>query len=409
MKQLLRATLLHADDALLQHLVSDEMIEEIKAAGDPNPTIKVYSIGHEGTATPMKVTPQGKKRVFIRYLKEAVKKIAGALPTYAPVFHRHAASNSTTGREVVGRVVGKTVKKIKGVLHTLAAIHVFAPHRDKNLDVASIEADCTYGKGEDGAVQMREVHSVSGIALGDSETDTPAFPLATLRGAFQCMAEEYEAAEVHHNRGDEEMSKEELLRKIREEGLTPLDCFSEDTLRGLQLVKDAISAAVEEPTKQLGEAQETISRYQTELKEANAEKDAALTAATDLKKTALQSRAETLLASLAEERKLKAPAIAFAKSGLKNFQSDATDEDALKKELDAYLEGKIKERDEWLEAEGIKSAPGDGDDQTNDGPPPKKGDQTGPPEGLSPDNEFAIDYKAEIAKARTGTVGAGAQ
>ena len=287
------------------------------------------------------------------------------------------------------------MQTIKGVLHTLAAVHVYPPHREKKLDVASIEADCTYGTGDDGAVQMQEVHKVTGIALGDGAIATPAFPGANLRGAFQCMAEELE----HTDRGDETMDRQELLQKIREEGLSPLDIFSEDVLRGVPAIKTALASSAEEATKKLSETQTEFDRTKQRLVDAeNRERKAQGDLAT-LQQTALHSRAEGLLKGLAEERKLEGPATAFAVGGLKEFKSDAATEDALKQDLDVFLESKIKQRDSWLEAEGIKKeTPPEGGGNPPTGFRPTDGDQK-PPEAVSPDNEFAIDYKKELAGA----------
>lgn len=203
-----------ADDEVLA-MISPRVIKDIKHT-DPTPMFKAFCIGQEGAANPKIV---GVGATVQRWYQAAIEKLTNKMRLGVSAFHNHAATNKEKNRQPVGEIVGKVMKKINGLLSSIAVAYIFPQFRDLPLDVASIEADIQvpYGSREFDVDDI-DVLDVTGIALGNSQIDKPAFAGATLLATLQAMAEKTP-------QGDNKMTLEEIKAGIQEGKFKPSDLF----------------------------------------------------------------------------------------------------------------------------------------------------------------------------------------
>ena len=108
MRQLLTAKIQAMSKSELDKIVDPFVMKRVKDV-DPDPDIRVYSIGHEGKAD-LNLPGIGVKT--FTWIQAAVQWIADKLRLGTPVFDRHdPKTNAHEGRQQIGEVIGKTVKK----------------------------------------------------------------------------------------------------------------------------------------------------------------------------------------------------------------------------------------------------------------------------------------------------------
>lgn len=331
MRQYLSAQQVQAATQIeLNEVVDPLVIKHIKE-NDPNPEIRLYSIGHEGKSN---LHLPGIGNATFTWIQAAVRAIADKLKLGTAVFDRHDPdTNLHEGRTQIGQVVGKMVKQIGDRLSTLAAIHIYPQFKSRPLDVASIEADIEFGHDEHIAWPTN-INSVSGIALSNSSIDSPGFPGATLLGAVQAYVQAF-AGEF----GDNKMNQSDVKAAIAELKLSPSDLFSVEEVVGDKKVRTNL----QEAATRMGKERDTARERVAELENQNAEKDKKLL------QHDVQSKSASVFDSIlterdsTPERKLDDKAKAFVKRNLKNFSSTAEDEDALKVDAGKFVDASVKE------------------------------------------------------------------
>lgn len=366
MKQTVGARLfgMAAEEVLLY--VPTQTYLEIKRQ-DPTPTFKAFVVGGEGTWQP---TLLGIGSVVQRWFRSAVQKIVALLERWTPVYHLHATTTEDQGRQVIGRVVGRAEKLIDGALNALAIIYILPEYRDMALDIASIEADVNVAVGEETSdVKDVNVLAITGIALGNSATEQPAFPGATLLASLQAFAEK-----TQHAGGPTTMTPAELKAAIREAKLRPSELYE---LRDL-----LADPAIEEEMREHAPANHEFARMRRELKDAEQRardlEARAVTAegelqttrkkADDLSKAALRVSVKDTLGSILKERKLVDAAGKPTDEKLykyieRNVEKSfaAKEEGSLKVELNTFLDGVVDEFKELVgDPKGGNQRPGGG-------------------------------------------------
>lgn len=349
------AQLHHMAQSELDEMLPPGTIDRLKTAGDPHPTIKVYSIAHEGTAEPSMVTPQGKVKLTMQYLRDAVNLIGQQLRENVTVFKNHAATNLHAGRKAIGQVVGKTTKEIKGVLHTLAAIHIFPPHRDEDLDIASYEAVAKFGIDSKNNAKLLDLEPITGIALGSTkEGKASAFPGATLQGAFQHFAGTTTIIPQGEGKTMTATTLSEVRDAISTGKYSPEDVFGKDALLADKTVSETIEAQRKNQHDQYGanrrlmkDADDRIDALKTEL----AEKDKQIA---KVNASALKQKVGKAFEKIADDRKLDERQVKFCTPELDKFTSEAQDEANLLKDLNEYTEQMLKDYEVKAEIFGVK-------------------------------------------------------
>lgn len=163
-------------------------------------------------------------------------------------------TNAHNGRKPVGEILTSFVKDIGGKLSNVIIGHFPNAEEVKNNDVCSMEADIQEDKGI-----VDDVNEVSGIALGNSEIDNPAFSGAFRLNTIQCFDTE------NNNSGEDNMAKEkptfgEIKMAVREMNIYPWQLYSEDDLK-----KDNTFKLIFEENKKFQSENERLEKENQEL------------------------------------------------------------------------------------------------------------------------------------------------
>lgn len=176
--------------AKLQQMASSEIIgvipQDIFAKikrEDPHPLFQAYVVGHEGE---IEGTMVGIGKKILHWFSSAINKIWANLQYGTKIFHGHNLDSTHEGRRSIGEVVGKAVKTIQSKTNAIAVAYIYPEYQDLPLNVASIEADVRINP--DDSVHDVDVGEITGIALGNSALDKPAFEGATLLSQIQAMS-----------------------------------------------------------------------------------------------------------------------------------------------------------------------------------------------------------------------------
>ena len=182
-----RATLSEMAASEIANMVDGKRLGEIRAH-DPHPVIRAFVVGHEGES---RGNLLGVGNVVKRWFRTMIRKLHERIQTGLQLFHGHVAgTNDHSGRVPIGEVVGKTLKSISGRESVVVACYIRPEFKHLPLDVASIEMNVEMKRADDGTLDIVDIDDVTGIALGNSNVDTPGFAGATLIGALQAFAHE---------------------------------------------------------------------------------------------------------------------------------------------------------------------------------------------------------------------------
>lgn len=137
-----------------------------------------YTIAEEGESHPVVLGEGSQKLLWPRAVIRRVKEV---VTSGTKLFNRHNSDNSHEGRNSVGEVVTSFTKEIGGKLRTIA---VACMEKADALvyDICSIEAEVY----EDNGI-VCDVDQVTGIAVSNSKTDSPAFRNAKRMQTVQCF------------------------------------------------------------------------------------------------------------------------------------------------------------------------------------------------------------------------------
>ena len=114
-----------------------------------------------------------------------IQKVKDLVKTGTKFFVGHGKTNSTENRKDVGEVISSFVKNIDGILTNIVVGHFPTVEDVADLDVISMEANVS----TDMYNNVEDIIGLSGIAMGSSHTESPAFPGAKLMAAIQCFEE----------------------------------------------------------------------------------------------------------------------------------------------------------------------------------------------------------------------------
>jgi hypothetical protein len=150
-----------------------------------------------------------------------IRTIAEKIKEGTKFFLGHGETNDHAGRESVGEIVSSFVKEIGGRLSHIIVGHFPNAEKVQDMDVCSMEAD-VYTDPEN---IVGDVNEISGIALGSSDKENPAFPGALRLGTVQCFGE------TKKNKETEIMNFEEVRKAVREMNIYPRQLFSLDDIK----------------------------------------------------------------------------------------------------------------------------------------------------------------------------------
>jgi len=334
-------------------MIPSDVLKSVKAK-DPRPLFKAFVIGHEGEARGRLV---GVGNVVKRWFKSMVEKLHELIQPGLRLFHGHVATNDAAGRIPVGEVVGKRLLNIKGGLSSVVACWIYPHYRHLPFDVASIEADIDLREDRNSNLYVTDVKQVTGIALGNSEIDTPGFPRATLLGQLQAFAKH------NYPKGDENMiTLEEVKQAIQENKFRPSDLYDPEALFADPIISERVREKIsnvrgydirkfEELTKERVALEKRLEEKERELKKRDEDMGR-------LKTEMAKSRVGALFTKQREERKLDERQVKFIEPKLATFSPKNPDE--AEKEFNAYLDALLDEYKKNAEIFGVKLDDGKG-------------------------------------------------
>jgi len=362
-------------------MISPEKMKDIKGR-DKSPLIKAFVVGHEGEARGNLV---GVGNIVKRWFTDMVQKLNDKIKIGLQLFHGHAATNDTAGRTAVAEVVGKSLKNIKDRLSSVIACWIYPEYRHLPFDVASIEADVDL-KGDTDKLYVADVNEITGIALSNSQVETPGFPGATLLGQLQAFAEKRKLSITLFEKGEKNMTLAELKEAIKEAKFKPTDLFESEAILAdpfiSEQVKEKISNARGYDIRKFEKLSEERAEFEGKLKEAEKkmeEQEKQMKAAQlDIAKNQIGS----IFEKQKETRKLDEKQVKFINLRLPKFLPQKPEE--LEKEFDAYLDSEIDEYGKIAKELGI--AVGQAEDKNKD----KKG--TGSEAGVNKGGDAEDKY-----------------
>jgi hypothetical protein len=311
-------------------MIPSETLQRIRDT-DPHPEFRVFSVGHEGAAN---ATVLGVGMKILNYARDIIVQMFNRLRLGLPAFNRHQPqTNSHVNRDSVGEVVGKTIQKISGVLHTLAAVYIKPEYRSVDLDIASLEGNFEAEENSDGSMGVVSLSNITGLALSNHKVDTPAMPGATLQAALQMFTQK--TGRMHQM---EEFTKEQIKEAILKMRLSPADIFSEEEIISSDPARKAKQTEYEHVKrleKRLGEAREENSKLQGEFSKIQDEN----------KQLAIKANAgvvRDVFTSIAREKKLDQKFVQYVNKNIPLFKSDKKDAE-FKAELEAFVNTQAKE------------------------------------------------------------------
>jgi len=229
---------------------------------------------------------------------------------------------------------------IKDRLSSVVACYLYPDYRHLPLDVASIEADIDLRSDDKGRIYVADVNEITGIALGNSEIETPGFPGATLLGQLQAFAEK-----KPFNKGDNTMTLAELKQAIQEGKFTPSDVFGQEAIFAdptiSEQVREKVSNAsgynirkLEDSIEERATLKKKLEEAEVKVTEAEKEKDA-------LKLESAKSKVDSLFDKQKTERKLDEKQVKFIQNRLGGFTPQKVED--VEKEFNAHLDTELKE------------------------------------------------------------------
>lgn len=172
------------------HMIPGDIMSDIKSR-DPHPYFRAYVMAHEGESSPVILEGGQKIKTKISWPRQAVETIKNLVRRGIQFFRGHNADNSTVGRESLGEIVAGKDMTINGKLSHVVVGYFPPGTRDevKKYDVCSMEAIWNLAK-EAGRTVADSIKELTGIALGNSNIEKPAFSGASVLGTVQAFDEE---------------------------------------------------------------------------------------------------------------------------------------------------------------------------------------------------------------------------
>jgi hypothetical protein len=258
------------------NLIPEDTLKKIKEK-DEHPLLQAYSIGHEGKATP---TIIGKKTPVIEWPRKAIQSMKNLVLKGIKFFIGHNKDNSTTDRKSYGEVIANTEKEIDGKLHHIVIGHFPDKEAVKDKDICSQEGEWDFIQTASKWIADK-AYEITGIILGKSSEDKPAFPGAKRIGMVQAFSVVENNIENNINDGKEKNSMPEkidltqisfsdLVQEAQRRNIRPGDLFKWEDLKNERRFKDEwkkiddLEKASIEKDKKLETMENSIKQYEAE-------------------------------------------------------------------------------------------------------------------------------------------------
>jgi hypothetical protein len=153
----------------------------------------------------------------ITWPRQAVQAVGNVIKRGLQFFKGHNSDNSTSNRRSLGKVLGHITKEIKGKLNQIVIGYFPDKQEAQNCDVCSIEADIILKQNGTSAI-AEAIENITGIALGNSSTETPAFAGAVRLGSIQAFekVDDPPSKTTHKEKKTEGDSMELTFEKVKQ-------------------------------------------------------------------------------------------------------------------------------------------------------------------------------------------------
>lgn len=208
----------------IEGAIPGEVMTRIKR-GDLHPLFQAYSIAQEGISRPRVI---GQGQMAISWPRSAVSSLAGLVKRGLQFFMGHNSDNSTEGRKAIGEVVADFQTTIRGILNHIVIGYFPDKAAARNCDVCSIEANVSLRETAGGLI-ADAVESITGIALGNSSNENPAFAGAVRLGALQAFDG---AGDENKNKGAQKMeiTLQDIVEGVRKLNVWPHQIYDETAM-----------------------------------------------------------------------------------------------------------------------------------------------------------------------------------
>lgn len=195
---------------------------------------------------------------MMKWPRAVIRRLAEKIKTGTKFFVGHRdETNAHDGRESVGEVLVSFVKEIAGKLANVIIGHFPSKEQVDPYDACSMEADVH--TDDDNVVG--DINDVSGIALGNTDRESPAFPGALRLSTVQCFGKENTKPEE----GEKKMPTfAEIKEAVKNMNIYPHQLFSEDDLKD-----DRTFGRVFEENTKMKADNERLSKANTEMEAAS--------------------------------------------------------------------------------------------------------------------------------------------
>ena len=247
--------------------IPDEVINNIKTK-DAHPVFTAYSVLQEGESRPRVI---GEGITPIRWTRDLITKCKDIFTKSVQFFKGHNADNSTNDRKSLGEVVSSFQKKIGDKLHQI--VIGYFPTKETDYDVCSIEADIQYAKTDNGLIATA-IDKITGIALGNSQYDKPAFTDAIRLGTIQAFEDNVDNSQSSETKqtkkniqsGDDNMNFNEVKEAVQKLNIFPHQLYDEHTMK-TDRVYGKLFDEIQTKTVDVSKTQKEIEERDNKIKE----------------------------------------------------------------------------------------------------------------------------------------------
>lgn len=169
-------------EAEILELIPKKTLIQIKEK-DPHPFFQVFSICHPGVSKPKILDVKEQKP--IHWTTKAVQSLKNIALKGIKFFGKHNKDNSTNDREEFGEIIHNFEKEIEGKLNH--CVIGYFPDKTKVIDKDIVSQESIWNIIDNaGKLIAHSIGEISGIAMGNSKEETPAFQGAQRLGILQC-------------------------------------------------------------------------------------------------------------------------------------------------------------------------------------------------------------------------------
>ena len=216
MKIFIQASELNLNPERLKKMIPPEKLESLKGKG----ILQAYLLAHEGISRP-KILGEGQQE--LKWPKSTIHRLCQKIKEGTKFFIHHNEDNSHDDRKSVGEVLVSVLENIKGKLSNIVVGYFPDKNIVSDMNTCSMEADV------DTSMEniVGDINEVTGIALGNSDKENPAFPGAIRLSTVQC----FDIQNKKPGEGDKQVTFEELKTGIRELNIRPWQVFTLDDFK----------------------------------------------------------------------------------------------------------------------------------------------------------------------------------